>query len=152
MDLEKLLIDSNPASWEVAFRDYVQTGKVSVDDWLWEWLWCRMKWPDERFSLFHKGNVVMQTQLFGVNILIESGDIDKRRYVEVKMYEANAYHPDFMELEQVTEMEWRFPSVGNPYLDEPNYIQWEKMLFCKLGNIIFEEKKGLDFLIERSRR
>ncbi len=151
MELEQLLADNNSLSWEIAFRDYVQSGKVAVDDWLWQWLWCRLNWPDENFSLFYKGNILLDASLFGVNIIIETGDINQRRYVQIKIYEANPYHPDFLELAQVGEWEWRFPSVGNPYLDEPNYKQWEKLLFCKLTNLILEHKKGLDFLIERTR-
>ena len=68
------------------------------------------------------------------------------------MFQSNPYHPDFWEIVQVSEEEWRFPSIGNPYIDEPIYKVWEKILFAKLLNIALEEHKGLDFLIERSRR
>ncbi|MCH2023726.1 MAG: hypothetical protein MK207_14720 [Saprospiraceae bacterium] len=152
MELNQLLIDNNPVSWELAFQDFVKAGTVSVDDWFWEWLYLRITWPDEDFSLFCKGNIIVKTQIFGINLLIETGDNNKRRFVQVTMYENNPYHPDFFEIAQVSELEWRFPSSGNPFLDEPKYRLWEKYLFSKLLNYVFIDKKGLDFLIEYSRR
>ncbi|MDC0231169.1 hypothetical protein OAK19_04320 [Aureispira] len=152
MDIDQLLIDNNPASWERAFRDYVKTGNMSVDDWLWQWLYLRIMWPDQDFSLFYKGNILVKTQIFGVNLIVETGDNNKRRFVQVTMYKKNSYHPEFFEVAQVAELEWRFPSSGNPFLDEPKYKIWEKYLFFKLLNYAFIEKKGLDFLIEHSRR
>ena len=68
------------------------------------------------------------------------------------MFENNPYHPDFCEMAQVEEHEWRFPAIGNPYLDEPMYKKWEKILFAKLFNRVFNDLKGLDLLIEHSRR
>ena len=152
MDLEKALKDSNPASWELSFRYFVQEGSLSVADWLWEWLYQRINWPDEAFSIFYKGNVLIESQIFGINVLVETGDNKKRRFLTLTMFENNPYHPDFCEMAQVEEQEWRFPAVGNPYLDEPMYKIWEKILLAKLFNKVFHDLKGLDLLIEHSRR
>ncbi|BDS13971.1 hypothetical protein [Aureispira anguillae] len=152
MNLDSLLADTNLASWEVAFRDYVQSGKVAIDDWLWKWLWFRIQWPSEDYSLFYNENTLIKAELFEVAIVVTVGDTNKRRYVQVSFFKENPYHPEFEELVQVEEQEWRFSSIGNPYIDEPNYKQWERLLFCKLINKALEERKGLDFLIEQVRR
>lgn len=150
--LQKLLQDKENASWEIGFRDYVHTGKVAIDDFLWEWLYERIEWPDEDFSIFSKDNIYVQTNFLGVNIVIRTGDENQRRFVHTAMFVSNAYHPDFEVTAQVTEAEWRFPSVGNPYIDAPNYRWWEQLLFCKLLRRTFEDEQGLDFLIEQIRR
>jgi hypothetical protein len=147
--LQQLLSDQNPASWEAAFKNFVEHGNTPTDEWLWEWLWFRIKWNDDGFSLFALGNTPVQTRLKGLNIVVTVGDNQKKRYVAVKIYESNPYHPDFDEMVQVSDKEWRFPSVGNPYIDEPMYKIWEKWLFCKLLNIAFEERGGMAFLIEQ---
>lgn len=152
MELQKLLADNNPASWEIAFRDFVQSSRIAIDDWLWQWLWCRIKWPNKDYSLFYHENILVEAELLGLTVLVKVGDNKQRRYVQVSLFKNNPYHPDFDELIQVSEKAWRFSSIGNPYLDEPNYRWWEKMLFCKLLNIGLEERKGLDFLIEQLRR
>lgn len=152
MELEKLLQKDDPAHWEVAFRDYVQQGSTSIDKFLWQWLWNRIAWSNDDYSLFYNKEPLVKANIFGVTLTITVGDENKRRYVEVSLFESNPYHPDFEEIVVVGDHEWRFSSIGNPYLDEPNYKFWEKALFCKLVNIALEERKGFDFLIERSRR
>jgi len=152
MELEALLKKEDPAYWEEAFRDFVQKGIVAIDDFLWQWLWNRITWANKDYSLFYNKKPLVKANLFGVTITIMVGDENKRRFVEVSLFESNSYHPDFEEIVAVGKHEWRFSSIGNPYLDEPNYQFWEQALFCKLVNIALEERKGLDFLIERSRR
>lgn len=152
MELNKLLKDNNPASWEMAFRDYVESGKTAIDDWIWQWLWARIEWPSTENSLFYHENVLLNATLFGLTIMVQGGDLKKRRYVQITLYKDNPYHPDFSELVQVEEAGWRFASIGNPYIDAPNYEWWEKMLFCELMNTGLEHRKGLDFLIENFRR
>jgi len=152
MELEELLKKENPAHWEAAFRDFVQNGNVAIDDFLWQWLWNRIAWTNDDYSLFYNKEPLLKANIFGVTITITVGDEKKKRFVEVSLFESNPYHPDFEEIVVVGEHEWRFSSIGNPYLDEPNYKFWEQALFCKLVNIALEERKGLDFLIERSRR
>ncbi len=152
MELEELLQKEDPAHWEVAFRDYVQSGKVAIDNFLWQWLWERVTWSEEAYSLFYNNAPLVKANIFGITVTITVGDQNKRRFVNVSLFESNPYHPDFEEFVIVDDKEWRFSSIGNPYIDEPNYKFWEKALFCKLVNVAFEERKGLDFLIERSRR
>lgn len=152
MELEELLQKEDPAHWEAAFRDHVQQGAIPVDVFLWQWLWNRIVWSNDDYSLFYNKEPLVKANIFGITVTIRVGDEKKRRYVEVSLFESNPYHPDFEEIVVVGEHEWRFSSIGNPYLDEPNYKFWEKALFCKLVNIALEERKGLDFLIERSRR
>lgn len=151
-NLQTLLQDNQPASWEIGFQEYVRTGRVAIDDFLWEWLYERIEWPDKEYSIFNKDNIYVQTNFLGVNITIRTGDIRQRRFVHTAMFVSNAYHPDFEVTAQVEENKWRFPSVGNPFIDEPNYRWWEQMLFCKLLRQTFEDHKGLDFLIEHIRR
>ncbi|MFT5647209.1 MAG: hypothetical protein ACI976_001898 [Aureispira sp.] len=152
MNLEKSLQQENPAYWEAAFRDFVQNGSVAIDDFLWQWFWNRITWSNGAYSLFYNKEPLLKANLFGVTITITVGDENKRRFVEVSLFESNPYHPDFEEIVAVKKHESRFSSIGNPYIDEPNYQFWEKALFCKLVNTALEERKGLDFLIERSRR
>lgn len=152
MELEEILQKEDPAYWEAAFRDFVQNGTVSIDDFLWQWLWYRVTWSNGDYSLFYNKKPLLKANLFGVSITITVGDENKRRFVEVSLFESNPYHPDFEEIVAVEKHESRFSSIGNPYIDEPNYKFWEQALFCKLVNIALEERKGLDFLIERSRR
>lgn len=152
MNLEELLQKEDPAYWEAAFRDFVQNGTVAIDDFLWQWLWNRITWSNGDYSLFYNKEPLLKASLFGVTITITVGDENKRRFVEVSLFESNPYHPDFEEIVAVKKHAARFSSIGNPYLDGPNYTFWEQALFCKLVNIALEERKGLDFLIERSRR
>lgn len=152
MNLEESLQQKDPAYWEAAFRDFVQNGSVAIDDFLWQWLWNRITWSNEDYSLFYNKEPLLKANLFGVTITITVGDENKRRFVEVSLFESNPYHPDFEEIVAVKKHAARFSSIGNPYIDEPNYQFWEKALFCKLVNTALEERKGLDFLIERSRR
>lgn len=152
MELEEILQKEDPAYWEAAFRDFVQNGSVSIDDFLWQWLWYRVTWSNGDYSLFYNKKPLLKANLFGVSITITVGDENKRRFIEVSLFENNPYHPDFEEIVAVEQHESRFSSIGNPYIDEPNYKFWEQALFCKLVNIALEERKGLDFLIERSRR
>jgi hypothetical protein len=153
MNWKEELKQTDHAIWEKSFRTaVVEKGKAAIDEWLWTWLWERVAWPDEGYSLFKAGNILLEAAIFKVRVLVEVGHQGKRRYIRVRLYENNPYHPDFDEWLEVGASEWRFPSFGNPYLDKENYSYWEEMLFCKLMNQAFEEKKGLDFLIERSRR
>lgn len=152
MELEDWLSDEKLESWEQSYRDYVLSNKLGIDDWIWQWLWFRIKWPSEEYSLFYKENVLIYAGLFDVTVEVRVGDIDKRRYVQLNIYKTNPYHPDVEVLAQVDESEWRFSSVGNPFIDDENYKNWEKLLFCKLLNRTLEEAKGLDFLIEHFRR
>ena len=152
MNLEESLQQKDPAYWEAAFRDFVQNGSVAIDDFLWQWLWNRITWSNGDYSLFYNKEPLLKANLFGVTVTITVGDENKRRFVEVSLFESNPYHPDFEEIVAVKKYEARFSSIGNPYIDEPNYQFWEKALFCKLVNTALEERKGLDFLIERSRR
>jgi len=151
-DLEQLLADNDPSLWELALQDFVRKGKIAIDEFLWKWLWNRVTWPDPEYSIFYNKRQLVNTKFFGTSIEIFTGEKDKRRFAEIRMFESNPYHPDFEEVVFVSENAWRFYSVGNPFIDEPNYEWWEKMLFCKLLNQAFEDRKGLDFLIERSRR
>lgn len=152
MELEELLQKEDPAHWEAAFRDFVQHGTTPVDDFLWQWLWSRITWTNDDYSLFYNKEPLLKANIFEVTITITVGYENKRRFIEVSLFESNPYHPDFEEIVAVGKHEWRFSSIGNPYIDEPNYKFWEQALFCKLVNIALEERKGLDFLIERSRR
>lgn len=152
MEWKEELEKKEASAWEQSFRTVVQGGEVSVDAWLWHWLWQRIDWPERQHSLFKAGNVLLDAVIFKVRVLVEVGHQSKFRYIHVRLFEGNPYHPDFEEWLEVSKQEWRFPSFGNPFLDEENYEFWEKMLFCKLFNQALEEKKGLDFLIERSRR
>ncbi len=153
MEWREQLAGTDPAVWEESFRTAVQQEAVAIDDWLWTWLWERIDWQEgASHSLFKSGNVLLDASIFKVRVLVEVGHKAKYRYIHVRLFEGNPYHPDFEEWLEVSQAEWRFPSFGNPYLDEPNYKYWEGMLFCKLLNQVLEEQKGLDFLIERSRR
>lgn len=152
MEWKEQLAEKEQSAWEQSFRTGVQKGTVSIDDWLWCWLWERIDWPERQHSLFKTGNVLLDAVIFNVRVLAEVGHEGKARYVHLRLFEGNPYHPDFEEWLEVGAHEWRFPSFGNPFFDEPNYEFWEKTLFCKLLNQALEEKKGLDFLIERSRR
>jgi hypothetical protein len=152
MELEELLQKEDPAYWEAAFRDFVQNGSVPIDVFIWQWLWYRVTWSNGDYSLFYNKEPLLKANLFGLSISITVGDENKRRFIEMSMFESNPYHPDFEEIVAVKKHAARFSSIGNPYLDEPNYKFWEQALFCKLVNIALEERKGLDFLIERSRR
>ncbi|MGH1336542.1 MAG: hypothetical protein ACRBFS_10470 [Aureispira sp.] len=152
MEWREELEKTEPSAWEQSFRTAVQQGEVAIDDWLWHWLWKRIDWPERQHSLFKAGNVLLDAVIFEVRVLVEVGHQSKFRYIHVRLFEGNPYHPDFEEWLEVSKQERRFPSFGNPFLDEENYEFWEKMLFCKLFNQALEEKKGLDFLIERSRR
>lgn len=153
MEWKEELQKQEPSAWEKSFRTVVvQESIVAIDDWLLQWLWERIEWPERQYSLFKSGNVLLDAAIFQVRIVVEVGHEAKKRYIHVRFFEGNPYHPDFEEWLEVSQQEWRFPSFGNPFLDEPNYEFWEKMLFCKLLHQALEEKKGLDFLIERSRR
>lgn len=149
-EVQQQLSQNNPEIWQQSFEQFVKNGNTTVEDWLWQWLWCRMDWPDTTYSLFQANNLLLFAPIFGVNVRIEVGENNKRRLVLVKLFESNPYHPDFEELVQVEEHEWRFPAVGNPYIDEPNYKQWEVQLFCKLVYTAFGERGGMDFLVKRA--
>ena len=151
-ELDKLLKDKDPSSWEIAYRDYVQNGRAAIDDFLWSWIWYRIEWPEVDYSLFNKDNVYIKCNFLGINILVHTGDDNQRRFVRIAMYESNPYHPDFETIEQVSEEAWRFESIGNPFIDRPNYKWWEQMLFCKLLRQGLDDRKGLDFLIEQIMR
>lgn len=148
--LQEQLSKNSPAIWEQSFEQFVKNGQVAIEDWLWEWLWYRIIWPETTYSLFHAENMLVAAPIFGLNVLINVGDNNKRRFISVKIFEHNPYHPDFGELVQVEEHEWRFPAIGNPYIDEPNYKEWEKQLFCKLVYTAFGERGGLDFLAKKA--
>lgn len=152
MELEDLLASADSADWERAYQGYVQSGKIAIDDWLLQWLWERVVWPSKDYSIFYPGNVLIKSSLLGVQIQVTLGDVNKRRYVQLKLFKSNPYHPDFLENAEVSEAEWRFPAIGNPFIDQPNYERWEKLLFCKLLNLVLTERKGLERLIEMMRR
>ena len=100
-DINKLLADKEASSWEIAYRDYVQSGRVAIDDFLWTWIWNRLNWPEGDYSLFHADNTYIQCNFLGINILVVVGDAKQRRFVRLMMYESNPYHPDFDEMMQV---------------------------------------------------
>lgn len=150
-ELEQMMSSKDPASWEQAYLDLVESGKVGIDEWILSWLWHRVEWPGKDYSIFRGADFIV-TSILRVNIVIRAGFKQKIRHAEVIIYTSNREQPDFYEFNAVGDDEWRFPSIGNPYLDEINYRWWEQYLLCKLIAEILIEKKGLDMLIESVRR
>lgn len=148
MNLEELLVSTKRVDWEMAHLHFVVSGKVSIDEWLWHWLVNRIQWPSSDYSIFRNDTVIIDVAMFGVHLQVETGNFNKRRFLIVKMFTGNPYHPDFQERIDIAEHEWRFSSIGNPFIDEPNYIVWEQLVFAKLLNEGMDKRKGLDLLIE----
>jgi len=148
MNLEELLGSNKRADWEMAHLHFVVNGRVGIDEWIWSWLYHRIQWTSEDYSVFRNETVLIDVAMFGVHLQVETGNFNKRRFVVVKMFEGNPYHPEFQERIDIEEHEWRFSSIGNPFIDQPNYTLWEQLVFAKLLNRAMEERKGLDLLIE----
>jgi hypothetical protein len=94
----------------------------------------------------------LDASIFGVQVVVKVGHAAKKRYMQLCCFEGNPYHPSFEAQRAVSDLEWRFPSSGDPFIDDVNYEYWEKLLFCKLFCQVLEKESGLDFLIERARR
>lgn len=154
MNLQNLvqqLSKEQPSVWEQSLHSTVSKNLISINEWLNCWLLCRIKWPDTDFSLFYSGTKIIDCSLFGIHIQLSSGDKNKIRFLTLTLFKDNPYHPDFETKAEIAAHEWRFPSVGNPYIDEPNYKQWEKMVFAKLFYKLWYVQNGMDFLIENLR-
>ena len=111
-------------------------GNISIDEWIWTWLNNRIKWPSADYSIFKNDTIIIDVEMFRVRLVVETGNFNKRRFIIGKIFTDNPYHPTFQERVDIAEHEWRFSSVGNPFIDEPNYLIWEQLVFAKLFNII----------------
>ncbi|MCP4438103.1 MAG: hypothetical protein GY810_04095 [Aureispira sp.] len=149
--LAEYLKVKDPGQWESSYREHVQRGEVAIDDWVWWWLWHQINWPGKDFSVFHQG-VITEIKLMDINIRLVLGHENKMRFVELIVYSQNEYHPDFHHKQLVDPEQWRFPSIGNPAVDKPNYRWWEEYLFCKLYSQILIDHNGLDHIIEQLHR
>lgn len=152
MSWKEKLEKNDPSAWERSFRTTIQRGAVAIDKWLWHWLWYRIEWPDRQYSLFKKGKILLDASIFSAQVVVKVGHHAKKRNIQFCCFEGNPYHPNFEARAEASDLEWRFPSSGNPFIDDKNYEYWEKLLFCKLFYQVLEDEKGLDFLIERARR
>lgn len=149
--LEEYLKVKDPSLWEESYRAHVQSGRVAIDNWVLWLLWYQIDWPGVEYSVFYQG-VITQIKLMDIHINVNIGHEEKMRFVELTVYSQNEYHPDFQHKQLVSEETWRFPSIGNPTIDKPNYRWWEEYLFCKLYSLILFEFGGLDHLIEQLHR
>ena len=150
-ELNKVLAQNDSEAWERSLKDTIQEDAFDLEDWIYVWIYHRLQWPDSDFSLFYTNTILMEASIKGLTIRLKSGDTNKRRWLILSIYKDNPYHPDYEEKAQVSPEEWRFPSVGNPYIDEPNFKVWEQMLFAKLFSTLLIKQKGLEFLIENFR-
>lgn len=152
MDWREFLAQANPASWEESYRKHVLTGVIGDAEWWYMWLWNRLVLPNEQYSLFNTKEPIIRVEWIGTMIEVKASYEGKNRLVLMRVFGDNPYHPDIEYEAQVTPEERRFPSVGNPFIDEPNYRQWEEWLLVKLFHNILEQQKGLSFLIDRYRQ
>lgn len=152
MKLDERLQSNDALAWEQLLRTEVRTGKMNLDDWLRAWLWYRLRWTSEWHSLFRSEPPLMEATLLGLKVVVQGGNVNKRRLLRLMVFDENPYHPD-IELEAILgEHEWRFSSIGNPYLDDENYKVWEQLVLCKLMYELLETQKGFDLLMERLQR
>lgn len=152
MDELNTYMSSDAASdWETAYWQLVDTGKASVDEWLLAFLWHRIQWPSEEYSIFRNSEMI-KTTLFQMQIVFEADFNEKIRFVRVFLFAGHPEIPEFENIQKVSDEEWRFPSIGNPVIDKENYRWWEKYLFCKLCAQVLLEQKVLDSIIEIFRR
>ncbi len=147
-NLSQQLSQNNPSAWEHSLKETVYKDLLAINDWLNCWLLCRINWPNTDYSLFYSGTVIIESSLLGTHIQLKSGDKHKRRFLKLILYKDNPYHPDFEATAEIAAHEWRFPSIGNPYIDEPNYKKWEQLVFAKLFHQLLQEHHGMDFFIE----
>lgn len=152
MDWREYLKQTNPASWEDSYRKHVLTGVIGDEEWWYTWLWHRLMLPGKQYSLFNAEQPVIQAEWIGTVIEVQTNYEGKQRFVIMRIFGDNPYHPDMEYYAEVTKEEQRFPSVGNPFIDEPNYRQWEQWLLAKLFHHILDHQKGLSFLIDRYRQ
>lgn len=152
MDWREPLGQEDPAWWEESYRKQVLTGTITDEEWWCTWLSHRLTLPSESYSLFNVEKPVIQVNWMGTGVVVQPNSEGKDRLVTMQVFGDNPYHPDFEYDAVVSAEERRFPSVGNPFIDEPNYKQWERWLFAKLLHVILEEQKGLLFLVERYRQ
>jgi hypothetical protein len=155
MDLSeyhKYLSSSKPELWEQAYLSYVAQGKVSIDEWVLDWLWYRIQMPDTKeYSIFTPQNIIY-ANLMGIQVGLIVYHQSKERFVELQLFKSGDFHPYFEFANKADAQNNRFESVGNPIIDTPNYRWWEEYLFFKLTSEILFEHKGLDAIIEGVRR
>ncbi len=152
IDWREQLVKEDPGAWEESYRQQVLAGATTDEEWWYTWLWHRMILPEEKHSLFNTEKPIIQAQWMGTKIVVQPNCEGKTRLVMVQIFGDNPYHPDFEYHAAVSEEERRFPSIGNPFIDEPNYKQWEKLLLVKLLNSVLDDQKGLTFIIDRYRQ
>ena len=151
MDWSAPLAQDDPTIWEESYQKHVLHGTVDDGDWVNQWLWSRMTLPEQPYSLFNTPLPIVEAKCFETDVVVHAIARGKDRLVELQVFGSNPYQPDFHGIAEVAPEERRFPSVGNPFIDEPNYKLWERWLLAKLLNEILEAQEGRAFLIDRFR-
>lgn len=151
MDWKVQLSQQDPGVWEHSYRAHVLQGNIADEVWIETWLEQRMTMPSKQYSIFNSALPIIEAQWLETHLLVEANAEGKERLVNVQIFGQNPYQPDFQATIPVANHERRFYSIGNPFIDEPNYRLWEELLFAKLLSAALYEEKGLDFLINRWR-
>ena len=146
------LESDDPSMWEQLYMQYVSRGQLSIDDWIMDWMWARMELPESKdYSIFSPHKVI-DANLIGVKVELSTLHQKKVRYVRLALSQHGSLHPDFEYYHQPDELNKRFESVGNPFIDTPNYRWWEEYLFYGLTSEILFKYGGLDAFVELLRR
>ncbi len=146
-------IDSNdPGLWEQLYMEFVTKGIVNIDQWILDWMWARTQLPESQdYSIFSPHKVI-DAALVGVKVELMTMHQKKVRYVRLALSQSGSLHPDFEYVHQPDSLNQRFESVGNPFIDTPNYRWWEEYLFFKLSSEILFDHGGLDAFVELLRK
>jgi hypothetical protein len=146
------LESDDPSLWEQLYVEFVSRGRVSIDEWILDWMWERISLPEsEDYSIFSP-NKVIDANLMGVKVELSTLHQKKVRYVRLALSQHGSLHPDFEYFHQPNETNKRFESVGNPFIDTPNYRWWEEYLFFSLTSEILFQHGGLDAFVELLRK
>src|SRR5690606_4950322 len=120
------LASDDPALWEQTYLHYVTRGVVSIDEYVLDWLSHRVELPaSKEYSIFSP-NVLVDTALLNVRVKLGTQSQGKTRYVYMMVWTDGELHPGFEYLHEPDEENKRFESIGNPFIDGPNYRIWEE--------------------------
>lgn len=146
------LASEDQANWEEAYLKYVNRGQLGIDDLVLDWLWHRIQFPESKEYSIFSPHLMVDAALVNVQLKLGSFHQDKVRYVRMEVFNQGSLHPDFEVTAVPESQDKRFPSVGNPFIDEPNYRWWEEYLFFKLTAKALHDLGGLDAIIEAIHR
>lgn len=152
MKLEAYILSDNPEIWEKAYYEFVKEGLVGIDEWILLWFWNNIKIAESRDYSIFSPNIAIDKNLLSVHIKLGCFHQNKSRFVRICCWSNEEIYPYFDITQEPDKMNMRFESMGNPFIDNVNYRNWEEYLLFKMIAEILIEKGGINAIAEGIRR